>query len=76
MQSEQITSKAAGLYTLTVGVGELLGPLIGRILYGLIGYEWTITAMSGVIVVCGVLFVIWGGVCERKRGRKRPLKFD
>ena len=32
--------------------------------------------MSGVIVVCGVSFVIWGGVCERKRGRKRPLKFE
>ena len=47
-------------------MGELAGPVVGQALYQWIGYEWTITAVSGGIIVVGTAFLIWGGVFEKE----------
>ena len=69
-------SKASGAYTLTVGVGELIGPFVGQALYGWIGYKWTTTAMSGIVLVSCGSFIIWGGVFERHPAVRRQLQLE
>lgn len=61
-RSEELTSKAAGAVLISMGASDLLGPVLGRALYEWVGYEWTLTAISGLITLLGTGFFIWGGV--------------
>ena len=60
--SDQITSKVAGIFTIALGLGEMVGPSLGRALYSWIGYKWTLTTLSGVTILLGLAFLFCGGV--------------
>ena len=64
-QSHEITDKAAGMLTFSIGAAELVGPATGRAIYEQIGYKWTFSLISGVILVIGMLFILWGGAFEK-----------
>ena len=51
---------------LSLGLAELLGPVIGGGLYEWVGYAWAFTVVSGVIGGGRVLFLICGGVFQKK----------
>ena len=45
-----------------LAIGNILGPLFGRVLYEWIGYKYTFAVVTGGIFLLGAVFLLFGGV--------------
>ena len=65
-----------GVYHLTMNIGQVIGPLGAGLLASLVGLETTLYIFAGIVVGCGLLFMLLARETLRREPDRETIRSE